>query len=395
MKKLHKMFARTICALLVVTLVFGFATKTTISASDPRPEDIILIWARVSVPHVLCIAWYCCSESGDTRSIAERIATRALLEVNIGVENVVIAIYRDGVQVALISTNSYGDAFFNSNIYGEYSARIVRAGGFQFNPDIVPIEFYVLLYSVRGFPDFTIYPIGGYIPVIYQSSPALYLIATSELGVPIRPETPELQLPEIISPTPYDGFDKIEIRGSTANIYGDGVTVTISNVAETSLVDNVRGDDNQVTVLHVVDIQDDIIVRVEDWLIDEMLEWWEAERQWREDWLQYEIEWHEMMGLDFDEEAFLAESMASWSLSTLFFFDASYYDYFEHDVWMPRWSPWSGWSQWYDEGVFVIPAGYLLSVSETINEFWISGLRFFIMGVDAEEEDYEPSYEDD
>ena len=375
MKTLYKMLVRGICLIFMAALMIGFTPTRAVAAEPEFITIAIVIEVDGRYRSILCDrsynVWY----------------------VHGAIPNVEFAIYRDGNRVTTVATDDRGivlwvyrnfpkpedysswiirrpgrsryhsidgsvttiDQFTTQYWCFGFYLRLLRADGYYFDSELMPLEFHwrSLLYTYSSQLYFRLYPY-GHIP-----SP--------------RRSRHELRR--------NDGWISIEGLQTTTRLYGDGVTVTVENESNIIYVRSVRGYGSYeytVVVLYVPDLQDDIIVKVEDWVMEEMYEAWVAERQRREENLQYEIEWHEMMGLDFDKEAFLAESMASWYLNTLFFIDSFNYDYFENDIWMPRQSPKSGWSQWYDDGVFVIPAEYLRTGHGTINEFRISGLHFFV-----------------
>ena len=166
MKKLHKMFARTICVLLAVSLMIGFAPMKAIAVSMEAPFD--------------------------NRPLLFRFFTKKYWGSE--APGVTVVVYRDDVEIGRTVTElfetpflpiSRGDFSIRGGFYvGEYSARIFPADeSYHFYPGRIPIYLNNYTLSVRGYHVFFVYtpcPIRDFIDTYPYESIGLKLDGTAK-----------------------------------------------------------------------------------------------------------------------------------------------------------------------------------------------------------------------
>ena len=146
MKTLHKMFTRSLCVLLAMSLMAGVMPLKIVVADDGLPPTVSVgIWISVQLPHIE--KWEMCTWGKEIGAMDYTTHER-----DPGVSNVSIVIYRYGEYFRTVTTDISGYArFFSYSLtraefndmfedgrmrpFNRYTARIENAGGFHFNPD--------------------------------------------------------------------------------------------------------------------------------------------------------------------------------------------------------------------------------------------------------------------
>ena len=396
MKTLHKMFAKSLCVLLALSLVAGIMPMKVVIADDGLPPTVpVGIWISVDLPYM------------EMWGEGDGAMNYSMTDRSPGVSNVSIVIYRYGEYFKTVTTDVYGYArFFSYSLtraefndmiedgrmrpFDRYSARIASAGSYHFNPDVFPITFQDRFLSIRADVFLYVYPLRyGHIPIVedgfgwLRCSASGYVNSVNAASVADMVGIQELfltyQIGRRVNPTYHDIFCEINLFDGTAHIHmhdirpdrerGDNIgvihddasSIAVPNVVDASVIQNVGVYGNDVTVLHMSDIEDGIYVLAWNMLRDEM------------------------------------GDSGQWYVRTLTLYsNESFYG----DIWTQLSPPLSSSSPWLDdvpwrvdqgwrsrggEQAFIIPAEYLPQDTGVIYEFTAAGITFHLKRVKAQE----------